>query len=245
MTALVAGGGGGLGTAVARRLVERGLPVAILDRSEADAAAAADAVRTGPAQVLSVTADITRGDEVDAAWERASGLGPVDTIVNCVGIWNAVPFVEMSREHWDRIMAVNLAGAFELARCAAGAWIPAGVAGSIVHIASVAGVRSHGRGSSAYGASKAGLLGLTTHLAVELGRHGIRVNAIAPGSMRTPMSAARLARPGEEERSNAMVPLGRIADPDDIASVAAFVAVDATYVNGVVLPVDGGRLAQM
>jgi NAD(P)-dependent dehydrogenase (short-subunit alcohol dehydrogenase family) len=249
MQAFVTGGGGGLGSAIAEQLLARGVGVALVDRAEQDAVAAAERLSVSAADgalAVPVGCDISSSADVSKAWRDAeAALGPIDVAVNCAGIWDPVPFVEMTDETWNRTILVNLTGAFHVSRTAAAAWVPAGRKGAIVNVASTAALVSAPIGSVAYGASKAGLVGLTTHLAVELGPHGIRVNAIAPHSFRSPMNAERLAQPGQEERTNKEVPLGRVAEASEIASAVAYLALDASYVNGVVVPVDGGTVVRM
>jgi NAD(P)-dependent dehydrogenase (short-subunit alcohol dehydrogenase family) len=247
MQALVTGGGGGLGKAVGKQLMARGVGTALLDASAERAHAVADELSKGSdTPVLGVGCDITSTAELNAAWEKAeSTLGPIDVVVNGAGIHNPLPFIEMTDDAWEQMLAVNLTGAFKVCRRAATAWLGEGRPGSIVNVASNAALVAHPGGSSSYGASKAGLVGLTIHLAVELGPRGIRVNAIAPASFRSPMNAERLRRPGEEEKSGAMNPLGRIGEPEEIASTIIYLALDGTFINGVTVPIDGGNVIRM
>lgn len=247
MQALVTGGGGGLGKAVAEQLMARGVGTALLDVSAKRARAVADELSMrSDTPVLAFGGDITSTAEVDAVWEKAeSALGPIDVVINGAGIHNPLPFIDMTDEAWDEMLAVNLTGAFKVCRRAAKAWLGGHRPGSIVNVASNAALVAHPGGASSYGASKAGLVGLTIHLAVELGPHGIRVNAVAPASFRSPMNAERLSQPGQEEKTNAMIPMGRIGEPEEIASTIVYLALDGTFINGVTVPIDGGNVIKM
>jgi NAD(P)-dependent dehydrogenase (short-subunit alcohol dehydrogenase family) len=125
-------------------------------------------------------------------------LGPIDVLVNNAGVFAPTPFLELTPEAWDRTLQVNLYGAFHTSQRAARDWLAAGTKGAIVNIASIAAMTAGYGGTADYGASKAGLVGLTIHLAVDLGPQGIRTNAVAPGSFYSPMNAERLTRPGDD-----------------------------------------------
>lgn len=247
MTVFLTGGGGGLGAAIANGFARRGIDVAVADRELAAAQQVAkDVSETHGVRASAVECDVTDPASVAAAWTHATEqLGPIDVLVNNAGVFAPTPFLELTPQAWDRTLQVNLYGAFHTSQRAARDWLAAGTKGAIVNIASIAAMTAGYGGTADYGASKAGLVGLTIHLAVDLGPHGIRTNAVAPGSFYSPMNAERLARPGEEEHSSAMTPLKRIAQPEEVAAAVLFLALDATYVNGVVIPVDGGTVVRM
>jgi len=177
---------------------------------------------------------------VAAAVER---FGRLDVLVNNAGIFPFTPALEMTEEQWDRVLDVNLKGAFFAAQAAARA-MPAG--GRIVNIASIDGLHPTGY-LAHYDASKGGLVMLTRSLALELGSRGIAVNAIAPGSINTPGAATTAALSGNSaiamEGFLKRIPLGRAGEPDDIARVALFLASGAAdYITGELIVVDGGYL---
>lgn len=244
MAAIVTGGAGGLGTAIAAAFVARHIDVALWDRAETGAAV--QAVATGTARVAGIECDITDSAQVASAWaETELTVGAVEQIVNCAGVFTPTPIGRLSDAQWARTVGINLTGAFYLCRRAAAAWVDTGVSGAIVNIASTAALKAPPAGVADYASTKVGLVGLTTHLAVELGPHGIRTNAVCPGQFRSPLNEARLAEPGAEERSVARIPLGRIGMPADIAAVVVHLALDATYVNGAVVAVDAGVTSRM
>ncbi len=236
--ALVTGGASGIGEATARLLRELGAAVVLADinRESLDEAAQ----RTGAAAV-------TAGDVADAAdSERMVGdalkaLGGLDLVLNSAGIGDdLVPVHQQDPARWQRVVDVNLRGTYLICR-AAGRSMLAQRQGAIVNVSSIVGLGAF-PGRSAYGVAKAGVIHLTKTLACEWGGEGVRVNCIAPAYTRTPMVQALLDRgvfdPARIERRT---PLARFAFPEEIARAATFLLSDwASYITGVVLPVDGG-----
>src|SRR5690242_1355675 len=243
--AIVTGGAMGIGAAITTRLAEAGAAVLIADVDEEEARRTAAGVGGTGSQVVAFRADMSQvGDiraMVAAAVER---FGRLDVLVNNAGIFPFTPALEMSEEQWDRVLDVNLKGAFFAAQAAAKA-MTAG--GRIVNIASIDALHPTGY-LAHYDASKGGLVMLTRSLALEFGPRGIAVNAIAPGSIKTPGAAATTAALSGSaaismESFVKRIPLGRMGEPDDIANVALFLASGAAdYINGELVVVDGGYL---
>jgi 3-oxoacyl-[acyl-carrier protein] reductase len=234
--ALVTGARGGIGRATAVALAAEGARLVLGD--VADLSETAEAVRAAGAEsVITVALDVTNAADAEAAVARAvQELGRLDILVNNAGVGKPAPLAEVTDELWDWIMDVNLKGAFICSRAAAPAM---GAGGAIVNLASLAGRASSPVMACAYSASKAGLLGLTRHLAKELAPRGIRVTAVNPGVVITPLTesfgAEHLARTIET------IPLGRAAQPEEIATVIVFLASDdAGYVTGASLDANGG-----
>ena len=227
--ALVAGGGGGIGRSVGALLLAAGARVVSLDRAE----------RPGPAGALSRSCDLTRSEEVDAAVSAAvRELGRLDVVVHCAGITRDALLWKLSDDDWRAVLSANLDSAFYLLRSVVPALREAG--GAIVLVSSINGERGKA-GQANYAASKAGLNALARTAARELGRFGIRVNALAPGWVDTPLTAALPA----ELRERAVVEsaLGRTGAPDDVAGAVLFLCSElGRYVTGQVLRVDGGQL---
>lgn len=222
---LVTGGGSGIGAATCELLGERGYDVVAAD------------VIPGPG---TIALDVT--DE--AAWDRAlDDIGPVVGVVNCAGVRTRAPIVDVEVAEFDRLMAIHARGTFLAVRMPARRWLAAEAPGAVVTIASV--VATHAvAGQVHYVASKAAVAGLVRAAAAELAADGIRVNGIAPGVIRTPMTADRLSDPAQTAWLENRVPARRVGEAPEIAEAAAWLLSDASaYVNGVVLPVDGGWTA--
>jgi 3-oxoacyl-[acyl-carrier protein] reductase len=237
--ALITGAGRGIGRAVARVFVREGAAVAVAD---IDATLAEDAVRELEARggrALAVEADVASPASIRAMVEAVlSGFGRIDVLVNNAGIGGNTPFLDTSLEEWERILRVNLTGAFLVAQAVSREMAKAG-GGRVINIASLSGQRG-GTGRAAYGAAKAGLDLLTRVMAVELAEHGINVNSIAPGPIETEMAkfAHDAATRAAYER---LVPMRRYGTPEEIADAALFLASEESrYVHGHTLNVDGG-----
>jgi 3-oxoacyl-[acyl-carrier protein] reductase len=236
--ALVTGGARGIGRAIALRLAEDGAKVAIVDLADNGTDTAREVEQATGRATTFVKADISKEAEVKAAVAAVeAALGPVDILVNNAGITRDNLAVLMSESDWDAVLTVNLKGAFLMSKAVLRGMIKRRQ-GSIVSISSVVARRGNA-GQTNYSAAKAGLIGLTKSLAKEVASRNVRVNAVAPGYIETEMTAAL-----DEKARNALIsqiPLGRIGSPDAVADAVAYLAGEsASFVTGVVLPVDGG-----
>ena len=244
MTVAITGAQQGIGAAVARRAAREGANVVVNWLDDEDAAQAiADDVAAAGARAILVSGSVTEPDAVRRIVEAGLELGGsrgLEGFVNNAGIFPRVPFLELTGADWDAVHEVNLKGTFRCTQAAAKAMIETGNAGSIVNLASVAAFRGSPDGAH-YVASKAGVIGLTRAAALDLAPRRIRVNAIAPGLTDTAqprygMSEEELAAAG------AGLPLGRIADADDIAALAVFLlSGDSVHVTGQTMHVNGGE----
>ncbi|HXR87743.1 MAG TPA: glucose 1-dehydrogenase [Stellaceae bacterium] len=239
--ALVTGASRGLGRHFAGVLARAGAAVALAARDEKLLAEAKGEIERTGGRAVAVPLDVTDGKSVKAcvaAVEQA--LGPIDILVNNAGIAVSKPLVEHSEEDWDRVLDTNLKGAWLMSRELASRWLELKHAGRIINISSLLAFRT-ARGVPSYAAAKAGLDHLTRTMAVELGRFGITVNAIAPGYVETDMNRDFL-RSNTGKALTSRIPAGRVGEPDDLDGALLLLASPAGgYLNGVVLPVDGGH----
>lgn len=241
--AVVTGAGSGIGWATAEALAAAGAAVALLDRT----AIPQDRLTgLGPAMVLAVEADVTQENALEAAFDLVEArLGRPDILVNSAGLALRRPAVELSVADWDKVIAVNMTGTFLASRILARRLIAAEAGGAIVNVASIMGFSGGGLYPNiSYQASKGAIVNMTRALAVEWAPSRIRVNAVAPTYVRTPFIEPILGNPELMRRIEAMTPLGRIAEPAEVASAILFLAgPGAAMVTGHTLPVDGGFLA--
>jgi NAD(P)-dependent dehydrogenase (short-subunit alcohol dehydrogenase family) len=237
--AFVTGAASGIGLATTRGLLEGGWKVAAVDRDETALAALRRELGERP-DVLIAALDVTDEKAVDETVGRAaSALGGLDGVVNSAGIAADIPVLDTPVDLFRKILDVNVTGTFLVGRAAARLMKDTG-GGAIVNISSISGVRGS-KGRSAYGASKGAVIVLTQVMANDLGRYNIRVNAVAPGPVDTPMVQA-LHTPGDRELWTRYLPLRRYAKPEEIASVIEFL-LDGTrsgYVTGEIVAADGG-----
>ena len=245
--AVVTGGSQGIGRAIVDRLVQDGFAVGILDIDVARAEETAAAVAERGGRAIFRHADITDAAAVkDAVTDIEGALGPVDLLVNNAGFTDAGAIETIGLDAWHREVDVNLHGPYHCIRAVLPGMIERR-GGVIISIASVNGVRYFG--NPAYSAAKAGVINLTQSTASEFGKYGIRCNAVLPGSVRTNNASweIRIRKdPQIFEKLARWYPLGRVAEPDDIAKAVAFLASDdASYITGALLPVDGGLLSGM
>ena len=237
--ALVTGGGSGIGRAVAHHLARDGAAVTVLDLDAGGARAVAEALLATGARTHAVVADVSDAAALAAAVGDAHrALGAVHILVCCAGIAGFAPLLEMTAAQWERMLAVHLTGTFTAAQ----AVLPDMIAarwGRIITISSVGGLRG-GPNLTHYAAAKAGVIGFTKALALEVGMHGITANAVAPGLIDTAM-----LREGMTDESLGrlveQVPLGRIANPEEVAPAVVFLASpEAEFVTGQVVSPNGG-----
>lgn len=237
--ALVTGGGTGLGRQFALTLAQAGATVILAARRVEPLRETAAAVRQAGGVAHCVALDVVDSAAVKSAFDTIGDIGALDVVVNNAGAAAAGSLLDVSDEVWDRIMDVNVKGAWHVSRAAVQQMIARGRGGAIVNVASVLGVTAQ-KGTANYPASKAALLHLTRGMALEWARHGVRVNAIAPGYFLTEMSEGYLS----SESGTAMVkrtPLRRLGDPADLDGALLLLTSNASrYMTGSVITVDGG-----
>jgi NAD(P)-dependent dehydrogenase (short-subunit alcohol dehydrogenase family) len=246
--ALVAGGSGGIGVRLCEALAAVGANVAVVGRSEERLQAARDAIEQTGSRALTVAADATKEEDAErSVQETVRALGCLDILVNAIG-GGAGAALHKADEYpvadWDWIMELNLRSQFLMSRAAARAMIAAGNGGRILNLSSVRGQLGVRLGYSAYVAAKGAMNALTRQHATEWAEHGITVNAISPTFVRTPQVETILAEESFRQGLVARIPLGRIADPDDLVGAVLFFCSDASsFVTGQVLTLDGGLTA--
>ncbi|MDI3285012.1 glucose 1-dehydrogenase [Polyangium sp. 15x6] len=243
--ALVIGGSGGIGKASALAFGRAGAAVVVAARREGAGEAVADAITSAGGRAHYVPTDITRKADVEASVQAAvSTFGRLDYAVNVPGITGAVvPIVECSDENWDAILQTNLTGVFWAMRAEIRQMLAQGGGGAIVNVSSAVGKRSF-PGLGPYGATKRAMESLTETAALEYARQGIRVNAIAPGSIDTDTFRGFTNHDPQTIKAMAETyhPLARIGDPDEVAQAVLYLCTAATFTTGATVPVDGGWL---
>jgi NAD(P)-dependent dehydrogenase (short-subunit alcohol dehydrogenase family) len=244
LNAVVTGGAGGIGREVATVLAGQGASIVLLDRAPADPERAAVelAKELGGAVISGVAVDISDAESVRAAYTHNS-LKKIDILVTAAGIREISPAESLDPVEWAKVVDVNLNGTFYAIRYAIEA-LKKSDHPAIVNIASVAGLIAMAN-RPAYSATKHAIVGLTKNLAHDLGQYGIRVNAVAPGTVRTPMTESYYSDEDFLRSMDIMVPLDRLGTATDVANTVLYLASPlAAFISGVVLPVDGGWLAQ-
>ncbi len=245
--AVVTGGSRGIGRAAAEALAAAGARIIIADRDEPAAAAAAEAMSADGTPAQAIAVDISREDQVEALFaEVLRREGRLDVLVNNAGAAIRKPATELPLQDWDKVVAVNMTGTFLCARAAARHMIAAGRGGAIVNVASIMGLSGGGLYPNiSYQTTKGAIVNMTRALAVEWAPQNIRVNAVAPTYVRTEFIAPILANPELVAKIEAMTPLRRLAEPEEVAAAILFLASPAAaMITGHTLPVDGGFLAQ-
>ena len=237
---LVTGGGSGIGAAVIRAFANEGASVVAADADGAAAQHVVAELGIGD-RARAVTVDVTDRAAVDrAVADAARWFGRLDVLVNSAGIREITPVLDLDPALWQRVIDINLSGTFHVSQAFARAVKAAGRPAAIVNIASSVGLMG-APNRAAYVASKHGVVGLTKSMALDLARYGIRVNAVAPGVVRTSMTESYFGDPERVRRLEASHPIGRAARPEEIAAVVLFLAsAEASYMTGSVVPVDGG-----
>ena len=244
--AVVTGGGGGIGAATARLFAKHGAHVIIADIDAELAERVAAEIATPGGSAVGVVTDVRSADAVaELARSVLDRFGRVDVLVNNVGHWLRHPgeFVDTDPDLWDQLYRINLHHVFVVTQ----AFLPAMVdqhSGAIVNVSSVEGLRGYPE-DPVYAAFKAAVIGFTRSLAVQVGGHGVRVNAIAPGPFKTNLGGGAPTSAAAEDMWNAVVPLGRMGDPSEIKGLALLLASNASsFMTGGIYPIDGGALLQ-
>lgn len=237
---VITGASQGIGAACARRFCSQGASVVMADVNDAAGQALAAQL-----QAVYVHCDVAEKTQIDALIEKTLGIhGRIDVLVNNAGIFKAAPFLQVSEEDFDAVIRVNLKGSFLMAQAAAKAMVQNKTQGSIINMSSVNAVLAIPAIAS-YNMSKGGINQLTRVAALALADYGIRVNAVAPGTIATELAQkAVLTDDAAKERIMSRTPMRRLGEPSEIADVVAWLASDAaSYITGEIVTVDGGRMA--
>jgi meso-butanediol dehydrogenase / (S,S)-butanediol dehydrogenase / diacetyl reductase len=246
-TVIVSGGGRGIGEATARRFAAEGAEVLVVARTATEVDAVAASIGEAGGAAWSFTADVSDRQSVSRVIEAARARWPrIDILVNCAGIDHDCPFLDFPEEEWERVLGVNLTGAFLMGQAVAQV-MASGGGGAIVHISSIDAYGADGN-QVAYNASKAGMLGLSRTMAMELAPHHVRSNVVSPGYTATPLTRQYVGEEMYEYMTSdfARIPQQRMATPAEVAAAVVFLASDdAAAITGTELVVDGGTTANL
>ena len=239
MVALVAGGGSGIGEAVAHAFAANGAKVVVADLRPDMAESVAADIQSQGGTAIALAMDVCRQADIDAALAKVdSDWGRLDMLVNCAGVITPRPLVDADLASWRKSFEVNVEGALQLARSAL-PMLKKSPAASVVNVASLAGGRAYPNGGS-YGTSKAALIHLSQTMGVEWAEHGVRVNVISPGSVLTPLLLANMSKATQAARAE-RIPLHRMGAPREVADLAVFLASPmASYITAQEICCDGG-----
>jgi NAD(P)-dependent dehydrogenase (short-subunit alcohol dehydrogenase family) len=243
--AIVTGGGSGIGRAVAKRFAAEGAAVAVADIAAGNAEAVAAEILADGGRAFAIGVDVSDPRQVQALVDRAvRELGGLDVLMTAAGVLGFGSVVETEPDEWSRVIGVNLTGTYLCARSAIPRMVERG-GGSIVTVSSSTGAHDAAPGTAAYVASKGGVAMLTKAISVDHAKQGVRANAIAPGPTDTPMLGGVMT-PQELRAFGEAMPIGRLAQPEELAAAVLFLASDeASYVTGAVFAVDGGQTAKV
>ena len=245
-TALITGGASGIGLATAEAFANAGATVAIADINPDAIAKAVAQLQSARMEGVGIIMDVSNENSVvQGIAEAQKALGSLEILVNSAGTGARMEATELPLSRWQQVMDVNLTGTFLCSREAAKGMLESG-GGAIVNVASIMGLVGGGvYPNPAYQASKGGVVNLTRTLALDWAQRGIRVNAVAPAFVRTPLTKALLEEPGMEEALVARTPMGRLVEPQEVADAILFLAGAASsMITGHTLPVDGGWVVQ-
>jgi NAD(P)-dependent dehydrogenase (short-subunit alcohol dehydrogenase family) len=242
--ALVTGGASGIGHAACLAFAREGADVAVADLNLAGAEVTAREVRSAGRKAVAMAVNVGDPEDVARMVERAVGeLGHLDILNNCAGVRELIPFLELKFDDWQRIISINLTGTFLCSQAFARYLVGAGRPGKIVNMSSAAGLVAAPH-RAAYVSSKHGVIGLTKEMALELAKHNIQVNAVAPGVTETPMTQNFFRTESGPAILRKLHPAGRWAQPEEIARMILFLAsAEADFVTGATFSIDGGFVA--
>jgi 3-oxoacyl-[acyl-carrier protein] reductase len=238
---VVTGGGSGIGEVIARRLCQEGSSIGILDIDIGNADRVVKELNSKDRKCIAIECDVTDRAQTEESVNRINDLlGSIDVLINCAGVITVALLDAITQVDWDRVMNINLKGYFNCIQCAA-KYMKEKKYGKIINIASLAYLGKEGR--IPYCTSKAGVIGLTRTVALELGKYGINVNAVSPGFIDTPMTMKTTPRDGDEYKNIiGRTPLRRAGKPVDIANIALFLASEeSSFITGQNIIVCGGR----
>ncbi len=241
--AVVTGAAMGIGAAIAEQLARDGMTVLVCDINLQEAEKTAQGFCDAGTSAAALQMDVGAADSISAAFGRIDAkYGRCDVLVNNASIAKTFPFIEFPLDNWLATLNINLTGTLLCSQHAARLMVRRRW-GRIINIASVAGMRAVGKGRTAYGTSKAAVIGLTRQIASELAEEGVTANAISPGPVGTPMTDV-LHSPEFRAAYTSAIPMKRYGRPDEIASIVSYLASESSaYITGAVIPVDGGFMS--